>query len=229
MKNERIAILELAQNRGHHIIETLYRCGVPRSKLDVIHLHEGQAPRQSYVAVISSGGPGSVRENKSTSDSACGIAIATAIFRKWLSEEIPILGICLSHQLLGQLMGGHVSKSACGTVLGFEEIRVVEPDDIFHGIPEKFILAQHHHDEVKVLPHGWCVLANSESCGIEVMRCVGHPVWTLQGHPELSFEFVRNGMLKGRIPTCGLLPRPGSDYEKNRLKLFSNFLDVVAF
>ncbi len=110
--------------------------------------------------------------------------------------EIPILGICLGHQLIAEVFGGKVGR---GSVGGYAEvlIEVIEDDEIFRGIPKRFKVWASHMDEVKEIPKDFKVLARSEICNVEAMRHKKKCIYGVQWHPEVyhteyGVDFYRN-------------------------------------
>lgn len=110
--------------------------------------------------------------------------------------EIPILGICLGHQLIAKVFGGEVGRGKMG---GYAEVRVevVEYDEIFEGIPRAFKVWASHMDEVKRIPDEFKILARSEICDVEAMRHGDRLIYGVQWHPEVyhteyGIEFYRN-------------------------------------
>lgn len=110
--------------------------------------------------------------------------------------DIPIIGICLGHQLLAKIFGGDVGKGSIG---GYSEIdiRILEDDELFNGIPRSIKVWASHMDEVKKLPEGFKVLAESDICKIEAMRDKKRPLYGVQWHPEVyhsqyGVELYRN-------------------------------------
>ncbi len=110
--------------------------------------------------------------------------------------SVPILGICLGHQLLAKIFGGDVGKGRIG---GYAEVevRLVEKDEIFEGLPEKLKVWASHADEVKKLPECFKLLATSDICKIEAMRHKSKPIYGVQWHPEVYHtergeDFYRN-------------------------------------
>ncbi len=117
--------------------------------------------------------------------------------REYVRElDIPILGVCLGHQLIAEVFGGEVGK---GKVGGYSEveIEVVAEDEIFEGIPQRFKAWASHMDEVRKLPDNFVKLAKSEICEIEAMRHKSKPIYGVQWHPEVyhteyGVDFYRN-------------------------------------
>ncbi len=110
--------------------------------------------------------------------------------------DVPVLGVCLGHQLLAKIFGGEVGR---GEVGGYAEVevRIVERDEIFEGLPEKLKVWASHSDEVKKMPECFKLLATSDVCEVEAMRHWRKPVYGVQWHPEVYHtekgeEFYRN-------------------------------------
>ncbi len=99
--------------------------------------------------------------------------------------NIPILGICLGHQLISKAFGGDVSRGERG---GFAEVEVniVEENDLFEGFGKRIRVWASHADEVSLLPEDFRVLATSEICRVEAMKHVARPVYGIQWHPEVA-------------------------------------------
>ncbi len=115
--------------------------------------------------------------------------------------DIPILGICLGHQLMAKVFGGEVGRGKAG---GYAEVRVriVEDDEIFEGLPKDLKVWASHMDEVKKLPPEFKKLAESDICDIEAMRHESRPLYGVQWHPEVYHTEGGEDFYKNFVKIC---------------------------
>ena len=100
-------------------------------------------------------------------------------------DKIPILGICLGHQCIGQALGGTVSY-AKQLVHGKQSLIDHDGSSIFTGIDTPIKVARYHSLAVQSddLPDCLRVLASTADGEIMAMRHKDYPVVGLQFHPE---------------------------------------------
>jgi anthranilate synthase component 2 len=100
-------------------------------------------------------------------------------------ETLPILGVCLGHQSIGQAMGG--------AVITAQEIRhgklsPIRHEDgpLFEGLPTNFQVVRYHSLAVRKedLPDILIADAFAEDGEIMAVRHISRPVFGLQFHPE---------------------------------------------
>lgn len=101
------------------------------------------------------------------------------------SGGIPILGICAGHQFMALHLGGEAKRARIAE-FGKTQLFVKEKDEIFHGIPESFVVWESHNDEVTAAPRGFRVLAHSRNCAVQAMRAPDRPLFGVQFHPEVE-------------------------------------------
>lgn len=99
--------------------------------------------------------------------------------------DIPILGICLGHQLIAKTFGGDVAQGKYGGYAQVE-VEILEEDEILQGMSPKTYVWASHADEVKTLPDGFIRLARSHICEIEAMKHDKKPLYGVQWHPEVA-------------------------------------------
>lgn len=122
----------------------------------------------NFDAIVISNGPGDPKMAAKT--------IQT--IKKALDLKIPILGICLGHQLLALAADGDTKKLKFGH-------RSQNQPCLLEGTPRCFITTQNHGFEVKVIPPGfkpWFTNANDNSN--EGIIHSKHPFMSVQFHPE---------------------------------------------
>lgn len=100
-------------------------------------------------------------------------------------DKIPILGICLGHQCIGEALGGTVSY-AKELFHGKQSEITHTGDSVFTGIDSPIRVARYHSLAVQKenLPECLKVLAQTEDGEIMAMRHKEYPVVGLQFHPE---------------------------------------------
>ncbi len=118
-------------------------------------------------------------------------------------KEIPILGICLGHQLIALLFNGEVKEAEIGEYAE-EEIIVDDEDEILKGLSPSFKAWVSHKDEVKKLPKDFIKLAHSKTCEIEAMRHKNYDVFGVQFHPEVEHTPRGKDIFKNFLRVCGI-------------------------
>jgi GMP synthase-like glutamine amidotransferase len=121
----------------------------------------------------------------------------------WLTPEIaairefvvglgrPFLGVCLGHQLLAVALGGEVGPAAVAEV-GPYPVRLTHhhtSDPLLQGLASPLMTFQWHGAEVKALPFGAVVLAETDACHIQAFRW-RECAFGLQFHAEITAETV---------------------------------------
>jgi GMP synthase (glutamine-hydrolysing) len=100
--------------------------------------------------------------------------------------QVPILAICLGHELLAQHFGGAVGKAPTPE-FGRTLVKISETSSpIFLGLPDAFVVWASHNDEVIRLPEKFRTIARSETCTVEAMAHEDRPLFGLQFHPEVE-------------------------------------------
>jgi GMP synthase (glutamine-hydrolysing) len=115
--------------------------------------------------------------------------------------DLPILGICLGHQVMALTYGGEVKTGAAGGYASVE-IEIIDEDDILKGLGPRTKVWASHTDEVRSLPPDFIRLARSRICEIEAMKHSTKPLYGVQWHPEVSHTERGNDLLKNFFEIC---------------------------
>jgi len=112
--------------------------------------------------------------------------ISVPLVRRW-GGELPILGVCLGHQAIGEAYGARVVRA--GRVMHGKTSDVTHAGKgLFEGMPSPLRVMRYHSLIVDraSLPADLEVLAQASDDPDEVhaMRHRDHPVWGVQFHPE---------------------------------------------
>lgn len=127
-------------------------------------------------AIVVSPGPCSPRE----------AGISVDVIRRY-GGEIPLLGVCLGHQAIGEAYGGVVTRA--DRVMHGKMSRLVhDGTGLFAGIPSPFGVMRYHSLIVErvTLPTELQItaVADDDANEIHALRHRTHPVWGVQFHPE---------------------------------------------
>lgn len=110
-----------------------------------------------------------------------------AIKRFVLELRRPFLGVCLGHQLLGEVIGAEVSLADRPEVGLMTVTKTADGHKckLLEGIESSFLAVQWHSAEVKNLPSNARLLASSPDCAIQALSYGGH-AFGLQFHIEVT-------------------------------------------
>ena len=115
-------------------------------------------------------------------------------FKQVVAAEIPLLGICYGHQLLGRAMGGQVDYHPQGKEVGTFDVRLrteSREDPLFSGLPPQFPVHATHSQSVLTLPPGAVLLAENDFDPHHAFR-LGPCAWGVQFHPEYDSRIMRD-------------------------------------
>lgn len=103
--------------------------------------------------------------------------------------QVPVLGICFGHQMLGAALGGHVETNPRGREIGTVGLTLEVENPLLNASSEHHVNAT-HLDSVLRLPTQATRYATTE---LEPNALVhfGARAWGVQFHPEMDREIIR--------------------------------------
>jgi anthranilate synthase/aminodeoxychorismate synthase-like glutamine amidotransferase len=139
---------------------------------DAITLAEIKALKPERIVV--SPGPGEPRD----------AGISEALIREF-GPSLPILGVCLGHQAMGEVFGGTVERAP---ELMHGKVSVIQHNgqELFAGLPQGFKATRYHSLVVRRsdLPAELEVTAETDSGLIMGLKHRRYPIYGVQFHPE---------------------------------------------
>jgi GMP synthase (glutamine-hydrolysing) len=164
---------------------------------------------------------------------------------EWIREAVdrglPALGICFGHQLLAHALGGRVADMG-EYELGYRTVRRTDidaadgtgagadPDPLFDGLDEEFLVFTTHSDTVAELPPGATEIATNDY-GTHGFR-LGHVVG-VQAHPEYDQNMAEAVTLTKDLPDERIQRVLDGITDENHARacetkqLFDNFTDYA--
>ena len=123
--------------------------------------------------------------------------------------RLPLLGVCLGHQSLGQAFGGTVVR-APQVMHGKTSAMTHDGTGIFAGLPSPFEATRYHSLIVREddLPSCFAVNARSPDGIIMGMRHRDLPLHGVQFHPESIATEHGHAMLANFMTLAGMQPQP---------------------
>jgi para-aminobenzoate synthetase len=128
---------------------------------------------ETVDSVVLSPGPGTPLRSEDVG--ICAEAVAAA--------RVPVLGICLGHQLIAHLHGAHVGRAPeprHGRVSAIEH----DGTGLFAGIPAPFSTVRYHSLAATEVVEPLRITARSEDGVVQGLEHSTLPLWGVQFHPE---------------------------------------------
>jgi anthranilate synthase/aminodeoxychorismate synthase-like glutamine amidotransferase len=157
--------------------------------------------RRRPEALIISPGPGAPSDS-----GVCNRAI------KELHAELPILGVCLGHQCMGEVFGGQVTRARV-PMHGKTSPIIHKGTGLFQGVPSPFRATRYHSLVVRPdsVPDRLQVDATTEEGVIMALKHRQFPVFGIQFHPESIMTEYGDRIASNFLSYCDQKGRSSAD------------------
>jgi anthranilate synthase/aminodeoxychorismate synthase-like glutamine amidotransferase len=146
-----------------------------------VSLEEIEALKPSHIVI--SPGPGTPHD--------AGISETVV---QCFHKTIPILGVCLGHQAIGEVFGGRIVR-APSLMHGKTSPILHDSKTIFRGLPQGFPATRYHSLVVTDIPACLEVSAQTKEGVVMGLRHRDFPVEGIQFHPESIMTVVGKQLL----------------------------------
>ena len=187
----RIAMVDNYDSFTYNLVQVLRSSS---AKVDVVR-NDKTTPAQlldgRYDGIVLSPGPGRPED--------AGLCLELLEHR----PDLPLFGVCLGHQVLGQAFGGEVGR-ARELMHGKTSAVRHEGARIFEGLSNPFVATRYHSLEVRRSSIGPEIeeTAWSEDGTLMGLRHRDLPYWGVQFHPESILTTEGPRMLENFLSIC---------------------------
>ena len=190
----RVLVIDNYDSFVYNLVQYLGQLGAE----PVVHRNDaistGEALAAAPDGILISPGPGRPDE----------AGISLDLIGAAAGEGVPVFGVCLGHQCIGQLYGGEVVRH--GVMHGKTSEVTHDGRGVFAGLPEPLVATRYHSLVVAAttVPDGLEVSAWSEEDGAVMgLRHRELPVEGVQFHPESILTEGGHRMLANWLAACG--------------------------
>jgi anthranilate synthase component II len=180
-----------------NLVHYLYQLGatVEVVRNDALSVSAAMA-RQPSAIVLS---PGPCTPNEA--------GICLELIRAAAATAIPLLGVCLGHQALGQAFGGKVVR-ADNVMHGKTSAIEHQGEGLFTGLPNAFIATRYHSliVERETLPECLQITAQTADGIIMGLQHTSLPLHGVQFHPESIATEHGHALLANFMRLAGMSP-----------------------
>lgn len=173
----RVLVVDNHDSFVHTLIGYLRELGavVTMVEADALDENDLDPGLDAHDAVMISPGPGTPAD----------AGVSLAVVRAAAERRMPLLGVCLGHQAIGEAFGGTVAR-APELMHGMVSQVTHDGSALFHGIRSPFAAARYHSLALveSDLPAELRVTARAENGTIMAVAHESLPILGMQFHPE---------------------------------------------
>lgn len=189
-----ILLLDNYDSFVHNLARCFERLGREPLVVRNTEISVGEIRQVAPEAIVLSPGPCTPRE------AGCCLDVV-----RRLHPKVPILGICLGHQVIAEALGGRIVRAA-EPFHGRTSSIHHDGQGVFEGLPNPFVACRYHSLTVEPdwVPDCLKVSARTEDGVIMGVRHRDLPLVGLQFHPESILTDCGYRLLAGFLKKAGL-------------------------
>src|SRR5688572_10057824 len=197
MPGSRILVIDNYDSFVYNLVQYLGELGAE----PIVHRHDAVTVEEVEAlapdAVLISPGPGRPED----------AGISNDVIVRLGGAGVPVLGVCLGHQCIGQVFGGRVVR-APEIMHGKTSLVFHQGRGVMDGLPDPFEATRYHSLVVEPasVPDVLEVTATTADGVIMGLRHRELPVEGVQFHPESILTSMGKPLLRNFLGTAGLLP-----------------------
>lgn len=124
------------------------------------------------------------------------------VFEKYY-QKIPVLGVCLGHQAIGEFFGAKLVKNEIPVHGKVHSVKKTKEHSYTLGLPDTFKVTRYHSLLLEMIPEELDVILETEKGEVMGIAHQSLPILGIQYHPEAyltecGFELIQNWVR--RIP-----------------------------
>jgi anthranilate synthase/aminodeoxychorismate synthase-like glutamine amidotransferase len=112
----------------------------------------------------------------------CNSGVCLDVIKR-LHRSVPLLGVCLGHECIGEFFGARVVHAR--RVMHGKTAKIRHTGNgLFHGIPNPFVAARYHSLALDQAPPGFELSATDKDGEVMAIQHRDLPIYGIQFHPE---------------------------------------------
>ncbi len=169
-----VLVIDNYDSFTYNLVQYIGELGIPQTVVRNDAIGVNEIAGMDLESIVISPGPCTPNE--------AGISVEVI---KQFHKTIPILGVCLGHQSIGEAFGGRVVK-APAVFHGKTSEVFHDGSELFDGVPSPFVATRYHSLIVDrpTLPAGLRITAWTSDGIIMAVRHEAYPTFGVQFHPE---------------------------------------------
>lgn len=192
----RVLVVDNHDSFVHTLIGYLHELGAETEMVeaDAVDIHAVEGMIDGFDGLLLSPGPGAPLD--------AGVSIDAA--RLAAARRMPLLGVCLGHQVIAEALGAPVSE-APELMHGMVSSVTHDGSSLFDGIPSPFAAGRYHSLGVREsdLPAELAVTARADTGAVMAIAHRALPIVGVQFHPESVLTEGGYRLLANWLAACG--------------------------